>query len=111
MKKAVKDLIANAVPRTHDEFHELYVIDSEKKYDGFWGVNGYNNIVLLGRAKGCEQYELITNWSDAIHIFNGGCDIDIDSAQGVVRLWSNKGFKLQCTPVSSAFFNTEGGKE
>ena len=106
MKKGAKELIAKAVPRTHDNFCELYVIDSEKAYDGFWGKNGYNNIILIGRAKDCELYELITDYSDAIHIFNGGCDIDISHENGVIRLWSNKGFSLQNKPYSSVIFNS-----
>ena len=111
MRKGAKELIAKAVPRTHNEFFELYVIDSEKKYDGIFGENGYNNIVLIGRAKGCEEYELITEWSDAIHIFSGGCDIDIAHEQGVIRLWSNKGFSLGYEPLSSVIFNDKWGGE
>ena len=105
MKKAVKELIAKAVPMKHDSFCEFYVIDSEKEYNGFYGKNGYNNIILIGRARGCEDYELITDFSDAIHVFNGGFNIDIRSTDGIVRLWSDREFKLSGPVVSSVIFN------
>lgn len=107
MKKAVQEFIAKAVPRKHNSFNELYVIDSEKEYDGFWGKNGYNNIILIGRAKGCEDYELITDFSDAIHCFKGGFNIEIQKETGIVALWSVKGFDLDCEPHSSVIFNDE----
>lgn len=105
MKKAVKELIAKAVPRKHDSFYELCVIDSEKAYDGFFGKNGYNNIILIGRAKGCEDYEKITDFSDAVHVFNGGFNIEIKKEDGIVRLWSEREFKLSSPVVSSVIFN------
>lgn len=107
MKKGAKELIAKAVPRKHDKFFELYVIDSERAYNGFWGKNGYNEIILIGRASGCEEYELITDHSDVIHVFRGGFDIDVDSKQGVVRIWSTNGFELSNLPLSSVTFNSD----
>ena len=109
MKKAVRELIAKAVPRVHDKFMELYVIDSEKKYGGTYGVNGYNNIILIGRARGCAEYELITDWSDAIHIFEGSVNIDINSRNGIVRLWSDSGFKIDGAAYSSVIINNRWG--
>lgn len=107
MKKKVKDFIAQAVPRYHDEFHNLFVIDSERIYDGFFGKNGYNNIILIGKRNDCEDYELITDWSDAVHVFYGGFDMDIHSETGIIHLWSNKGFKLHGGVNSSVIFNAD----
>lgn len=97
MKKAVKEFIEKAVPLKSKAFQELFIIDSEKIYDGFWGKNGYNKIILIGRPPKGEEYELITDYSDAI-VFSqpcSGCTIDIPRSTGIVRLWWDKPIKIE----------------
>ena len=105
MRKKVKEFVAKAVPRIHDEFHNLYVINSGRKYDGFFGKNGYNDIILIGKRNECEEYELITDWSDAVHVFHGGFNMDIASDNGIVHLWTNNSFKIWGNVASSVIFN------
>lgn len=110
MTEEVKEFIAKAKPRTHKTFFELYVINSEKEYDGFWGMNGHNKIVLIGRSKGCEDYELITDFSDAISILDGSLNIDISKENGIVRMFSHQGFTLFGPAVSTVIFEREKTK-
>ena len=95
------------MPRKHDQFDNLYVIDSEKAYGGLFGKNGYNNIILIGHNNDSEEYELITDWSDVVHVFKGGFNMDIDSDNGIVHLWSEKAFKMRGGAVSSVIFNAD----
>lgn len=105
MKKAIKGFIGKAVPLKSKVFQELFIIDSEKAYDGFWGRNGYNKIVLIGRPPNGEEYELITDYSDAI-VFSqscSGCTIDIPNSTGIVRLWWDKPIEIESL-LSSVMF-------
>ena len=108
MKKSVKELMLRVVPRKSEKFSDIYIIDSEKKYDGFWGANGYNNIIVLGRASvQSAELELITEHSDVINIMNiirGSVNIDISSKDGVVHLWADKPMKLSVPVNSSCIF-------
>lgn len=112
MKKAVKEFIEKAVPLKSKAFQELFIIDSEKVYDGFWGKNGYNKIILIGRPPKGEEYELITDFSDAI-VFSQSCSrctIDIPSSTGIVRLWWDKPIKIESL-LSTVMFEPGEGKK
>lgn len=109
MKKKVKEFIEQAEPRTSDEFIAFYIIDSEKLYNGLFGKNGFNNIVLIGRTPpidGKSHYELITDYSDAIHFYNGcgTANIEISHDNGIVCLWFTTPVKLSGEPLSSCIF-------
>ena len=104
MKKEMTkaELLAKATPLKSEEFSDIYIIDSEKEYDGFWGENGFNNIIVLGKMKGKEGIELITDHSDVINAMRVGTfNLDINSANGVVHIWFDKPVKLS-VPVNSA---------
>ena len=110
MKKSVKELMSRAVPRKSEKFSDIYIIDSEKKYDGFWGKNGYNNIIVLGRANvQSEELELITEHSDVINIMqtSWSVNIDISSKNGVVHLWADKPLTISAPVNSSCIFYGE----
>ena len=48
MNKYQKELIAKCKPYPlGTPFHNLYIIPSGKKYNGFWGKNGFNKIYLV----------------------------------------------------------------
>lgn len=109
MKKAVKEFIEKAVPLKSEVFQELFIIDSEKAYDGFWGKNGFNDIILIGRAPKSEEYELITNYSDAIWFYRSyrGCTIDIPNKTGVIRLYFDTPIKIQSLLSTVTFVPNE----
>lgn len=54
------------------KYRALYIFDSGKQYDGFWGKNGFNYIIIIGRNENgeyinitedyqCDVYEIISN--------------------------------------------------
>ena len=106
MTKKEKEMIAKAVPHKSDKFCVFYVINSGKRYDGFWGENGYNNIIVLGEGEGGEL-ELLTNWSDVIHIFNCGVNIDIPNDTGVIRLFTDAMVELPAPVYSALILDAE----
>lgn len=70
-----KELLENAKKVNYDEkfnyeYKSLYIINSEKAYNGFWGENSYNAIIILGLTNEgeyinitgdyqCDSYEII----------------------------------------------------
>lgn len=51
MKKALKELIDNAPRRDCGEYAYFLLIPTNKMYNGLWGKNNYNNIIVLGYDK------------------------------------------------------------
>ena len=52
MNDKLKDIIKNSKPwNSGIVFDSLLIIPTVKIYDGFFGVNGYNNMFILGHAK------------------------------------------------------------
>ena len=95
MKKALKELLENAEEKRVGHFHNLLIV-SNGVYDGFWGKNGYNNIILLGYVASDTKYYKITESADIFNIFDLGrnnfrtLNIDIPTEYGVPRIWFNK---------------------
>lgn len=101
MTKKQKDFIAKAKPRTSTKFKCLYIADKGTLYGGFWGKNGYNNMVIIGQNAD-DEYELIADYSDVVWIREiGDVNIDIANKNGMMRLWSS-GKMLDLTHALSA---------
>ena len=105
MTKKERQFVAQAVERKHDEFQEIYIINSGRLYNGTFGKNGYNDIIVIGRVKGCSDYELITTWSDAVWITDThSFTIDIDNKTGITRLYFDQPISLEGLPLSTTCF-------
>ena len=68
MTKKEKELINEAIIVDNKEllklsFESIYMINSGKLYNGFFGKNGYNNIILLGVTRDDNKIINITNSS------------------------------------------------
>ena len=120
MKKSAKALIESAIPRQNVFFNHIWIIDSEKKYNGFWGKNGYNNIIILGRSDSTKSsaIELIADGvNEECDVFRiehengyGAIDFDIRHERGVLHLYTSGWFKLQIPVVSSCTFTLQRGR-
>lgn len=52
MKKNIKELIEKALPyKLGSPLSSIDIISTDKLYNGFWGKNGYNGIIILGYYK------------------------------------------------------------
>lgn len=102
MKKKLKELIENAPFKGVGTFTEFLLIPTNKEYDGFWGKNGYNNVIVLGYNKKEEvwckvSYEQCDNmFISNIRNFN----MDIPRDLGCIRIWFNDVIELS-PPASS----------
>ena len=62
MTKKEKALIDRAIEYDGSPLHGLYIISAHKLYKGFWGKNGYNEMIILGYR--------IENHDEIIYHFN-----------------------------------------
>ena len=112
MKKELKELVSNAPIVKAGLFTEFLFI-SNGKYNGFWGKNGYNNIIVLARENVKDgEWKKLCDSIDVFTIFgkteSETMNFDIPSAYGVLRMWCSKPVKIdyQC-PTSSLFGYTQ----
>lgn len=92
MKKALKELIEGAEVRKVGYF-DLLMFVSNGVYDGFWGKNGYDKILILGYDKNEEKWYKVSDNGDIFNIYRVGYnsfDVEIDSRFGVPTIWFNK---------------------
>ncbi len=103
MKKALKELIENATTKTEGVFFDLLFV-SNGKYDGFWGVNGYDKILLFGKDAEDKQYYKIADHIDVVEIWlDRHVQVDIPTKYGVPRLNFNaQPFKVNYNRLTSA---------
>jgi len=93
MKKALKELIENAPKKTVGTFDALMII-SNGVYDGFYGKNGYNNILILGRVRVNEEstWYKVSEYGDKLDILSREIthcpfNLDIPTKYGVPVIW------------------------
>lgn len=103
MKKQLKELIENAPYRIVGDYRCLMII-SNGTYNGFWGKNGYNNILVLGQDDKENQWYKIAEYVDVLtieHIGNCSCNVDIPEAYGMPVLWFRRPIHIENTGISS----------
>ena len=117
MTKALKELIEKA-PEISKGYFEALMIISNGKYDGFWGKNGYNNIMILGRLWGREKegWYKISSYADKLSIWdlaNGySFNLDIPEQYAVPVIWFNRPIKIDYElPVSDVMGYIKDTKE
>ena len=114
MKKALKELIAKAKPYDESikDFEAFYLVDSGKKYNGFWGKSKYyNQYIVIGIVvkpnNEIEYYNLNSDYqSDIVKLVNSSTnplhsvEFDIDNELGCIRMYSDFGFRIDGTILS-----------
>lgn len=105
MTDAFKELVANAPVRTSGLFR-AFMFSSNGIYDGFWGKNGYDNIVVLGQAVEDDMWYRI---ACEVDVFNIGfkepytsVSIEIPSEFGVPRLFFHKPIQIDYDGYTSS---------
>lgn len=90
MKKALKELIEQSTWKRKGVFKSLIIV-SNGKYDGFFGSNGYDNLLILGFDVDDKKYYKITDSADVFNIFDipmrDTFSLDIPTEYGVPRMW------------------------
>lgn len=108
MTDAFKELVENAPVRTSGLFNG-FMFSSNGIYDGFWGKNGYDNIIVLGQAAEDDVWYRI---ACEVDIFNiafkepyTSVSIDIPSEFGVPRLFFHKPIPINYDGFTSALLS------
>lgn len=88
MIKQQKEFMAKVVDRTPGQTYQyIYILDSGRRYKGFWGDNGYNSIIVVGRTPD-NRYERITEFSDVVHCYKcRNFNLDISAKDRMIRIW------------------------
>lgn len=91
MRKALKEIIDTAEERSVGYF-DLLMFVSNGIYNGFWGKNGYDKILILGYVRSELKWFIISRDDDVFSIYqlNGTFNLDINSEYGVPTIWFNK---------------------
>ena len=91
MTDKLKELIDNAPFRPVGTFDKLMFV-STGKYDGFWGVNGYDNILILGWKRKTDQWYKVSDYGDKFDIYktNTEFNLDIPTDYGVPCIWFSR---------------------
>lgn len=98
MTDKLRELIDNAPFRPVGTFDKLMFV-STGKYDGFWGVNGYDNILILGWERETDQWYKVSDYGDKFDIYktNTGFNLDIPTEYGVPCIWFNRPIHIDNT--------------
>ena len=117
MTSKEKKLLAQAKPYQHDlEFRAIYIINSKKDYDGFWGKNGYRNIIVIGQTFHNELYRLGQVQQDVLTIENPydyRLKFEIGKEDDCLHMWVNQPYKIvyNVHSESTLILNIEKGEE
>ena len=108
MTDAFKKLVENAPVRKSGLFSR-FMFASNGIYDGFWGKNGYDNIVVLGQAVDDKVWYKIACEVDVFNIsfkesFTS-ISIDIPSEFGVPCLFFHKPIQINYDGFVSALLS------
>lgn len=108
MTDAFKKLVENAPVRKSGLFNG-FMFSSNGIYDGFFGKNGYDNMVVLGQA---VEDDLWYRIACEVDIFNiafikpyTSVSIDIPSEFGVPRLFFHKPIQIDYDGFTSAILS------
>lgn len=91
MRKMLKELITYAPKISKGKFASFMVI-SNGEYNGFWGKNGYDNLLILAEEWNSGQWYKLTEYADKFTIFElfnkrVTFNMDIPKGYGVPRFW------------------------
>ena len=89
MTKLLKEFIKECTPQTKGTFDQLMFV-SNGSYDGFFGKNHYDNIMILGHIYSSNEWKIVSNYGDCFILYNkSGCtlNLDINSKLKIPRIW------------------------
>lgn len=88
MKEALKELIENAETKRGGEFDFIMCVPNGI-YHGFWGENGFDNMLILGSIEG-KWYKVADSQVDIFNIYHinySNFNMDVPSDYEVPRFW------------------------
>ncbi len=111
MTDKLKEIIKNAPVKKKGKFDALMFI-SNGEYDGFWGSNGYDNMLVLGQEgnrSGGTWYKVATTADVFQAVKLEGVSIDIPSDLGVPVMFFHEPIEIDNTlELSSIIVYSKG---
>ena len=104
MRKALKEIIDTAEERLVGDFDYLMIV-SNGIYDGFWGKNGYDNILILGYVRAEQKWFIVSRYGDVFSIYYpimGTFTLDINHKYGVPTIGFGKPIHIDNTDQLSS---------
>ena len=103
MNKAQKELIEKAIKYNGEPIDSLYIISKDRLYNGFWGKNDYNEIVVIAYSRATDQYYKWDLYPRDVINFNKEIQfgVDIPNKFNCVRLFFHEPITLQTGQLSS----------
>lgn len=106
MKKALRELIENAEEKRIGDFYAFLTIPNGI-YNGFWGKNGFCNILFLGQCIDGKWYK-IADKIDAISLFYPpGLNWEISKKYGVPSFWAYEPIHIEYEGFTSTVIACE----
>ena len=96
MTDKLKKLIEEA-PCIHSGKFGAFMIIPNGQYDGFWGVNGYDNILILARPLKEDKWYKLATEADVFFVCDhdrSSFNLDIPTEYGVPRIWFDKPIEI-----------------
>lgn len=92
MTDELTKLIKDAPYIYSGKFSMFMIVPTNEIYDGFWGVNGFDNILILAKPWKEDKWYKLTTSVDKFTIFDfknhhATFNLDIPSEYGVPRIW------------------------
>lgn len=111
MKKALKELIENAEEKRSGDFYAFIMIPNGA-YDGFFGKNGYANILLLGQNIRDRKWYKIADKIDVISFTHPPTlNWEISLEYGVPCVWSYRTIHIEYNGYTSTIIACERGQD
>lgn len=103
MTNKLKAIIAKAKPGDYGLYDEFLVIPTNKPYNGFFGPNGYNNLIILGRKlrSGEEFKRLCLDECDVLWLQTYSVNIDVPTDLECIRIWLDRPVCISDTSIST----------
>lgn len=88
MTKQLKELLQTA-PHVKAGTYTSIMFVSNGLYNGFYGKNGYDSMIILGYSLDTSQWEIISEYGDIFMIYEAHkCfNVDIPHEYGIPRMW------------------------
>lgn len=111
MKKALKELIENAKPYDGNKYFNRIMFLSNGVYDGFWGKNGYNNILILAQEWNSGEWYKITKDVQCCDLFyickcNMSFNLGIPKEYGIPSIWFGNPIRIDNSLALSSITGT-----
>lgn len=99
MKKALKELIENAKSYDSSKYFNRIMFLSNGVYNGFFGKNDYNNILILAQEWNSGEWYKITKDGQCCDVFytykcNMSFNLDIPKEYGIPSIWFDNPIRI-----------------